>query len=125
MPLFDLFWAMLWFFLFLAWIWLLVSVVTDVFRSDDLSGWAKALWTVFIIVLPLLGVLVYLISRGDDMAERANLVFQQRDAATRDYIRDAAGGPSTADELTKLAALRDRGVLSDEEFERQKAALLS
>ena len=71
MPLLDLFWAMLWFFLFFAWIWLLISIFADIFRSDDLGGWAKAFWTIFVVILPLLGVLVYLIARGGSMQERA------------------------------------------------------
>jgi hypothetical protein len=126
MPLFDLFWAMLWFFLFLAWIWLLISVIGDLFRSD-LSGWSKALWTVFVIVLPLLGVLVYLIVHGGQMQERSRQQAVAMERAQRDYIKEAAGtqpSESTADELAKLASLRDRGVITDTEFDAQKAALL-
>ncbi|SDT26596.1 SHOCT domain-containing protein [Jiangella sp. DSM 45060] len=126
-PLLNLFLTMLWFFLFIAWIWLLVTLLTDVFRSKDLGGWTKALWTVFILVLPLFGALIYLIARGSGMAERMAADYQRRDEAFREYVRDAASdgaGASTADELTKLARLRDEGVLSPEEFQSQKAKLL-
>lgn len=125
MPLLDLFWAMLWFFMFFIWLMLLFRVFGDIFRSDDMGGWAKAFWTLFVIVLPVLGVLVYVIARGQGMAERDISQYQAAEAATQQYIRDAAAGStSAADELGKLAALRDRGVISNEEFEAQKAALL-
>lgn len=131
-PLLNLFLTMLWFFLFIAWIWLLVTLVTDVFRSDDLGGWAKALWTIFILVLPFLGALIYLIARGSSMSERMAREYQRRDEAFREYVRDAAttgptngtAAPSTADELSKLARLRDEGVLSPDEFAAQKTKLL-
>lgn len=125
MPLLDLFWAMLWFYMFFIWIWLLISIFGDIFRSDDLSGWGKAFWTLFVIVLPFLGVLVYLISRGNSMQERGMAEAANREAATRQYIQEAAGTTSAADELAKLAALRDQGVLTSEEFAAQKAALLA
>jgi Short C-terminal domain/Phospholipase_D-nuclease N-terminal len=128
-PLLDLFWTMLWLFLFFAWIWLVVSVIADVFRSRDLSGWAKAFWLLFIIVIPWVGVLVYLIARGDSMAERGVQEAVERERATRQYIQtvasDGGGAPSTADELGKLAALRSSGVITDDEFEAQKAKLLA
>jgi len=125
MPLLDLFWAMLWFYLFFVWIWLLIVVFGDVFRSRDLSGWAKAFWILFLIVLPLLGVLIYLISRGQSMSERAAQDAAEREKATRQYIQEAAGGTSSADELTKLSQLRDSGVLTADEFAPQKAKLLA
>ena len=127
MPLLDLFWTTLWFFLFIAWIWVLISIVTDIFRSDDLSGWAKALWGLFVIVVPWLGVLIYLIARGDSMQERAIKDATKREQATRQYIQEAASNsrPSSADELTKLAQLRDSGVITAEEFSAQKAKLLA
>ena len=126
-PLLNLFWTMLWFFLFVAWIYLLIVVVTDIFRSDDLSGWAKALWVLFVVIVPWLGILVYLIARGDKMSARAASDYQRRDEEMRTYVRDAAGtsGQSTADELTKLAALRDSGAITADEFEQQKAKILS
>lgn len=124
MPLLDLFWAMLWFYLFFIWIWLLISIFGDIFRSPDLSGVAKAFWTLFVIVLPLLGVLVYLIARGDSMRDRGAQAAADQQAAAQSYIREAAGTSSTADELAKLAALRDQGVLSPAEFDAQKATLI-
>ncbi|HEU4319665.1 MAG TPA: SHOCT domain-containing protein [Acidimicrobiia bacterium] len=127
MPLFDLFWSMLWFFLFFMWIWLLISLFADIFRSDDLSGWGKAGWIVFLVAIPWLGALVYLIARGGSMQERTMRDMAAREKANRAYIQGVAGssgGGSAADELTKLASLRDRGVLTDEEFQAQKAALL-
>ncbi|HEU4894627.1 MAG TPA: SHOCT domain-containing protein [Acidimicrobiia bacterium] len=124
MPLLDLFWAMLWFFLFFIWLMLLFRIFGDIFRSDDMGGWAKAFWTLFVVILPVLGVLVYVIARGKGMAERDISQYQAAEAAQRQYIKEAAGASSPADEIAKLAALRDRGVLSAEEFEAQKAALL-
>ena len=127
MPLLDLFWAMLWFFLFFAWIWLLISIFGDIFRSDDLSGWAKAFWTIFVVILPWLGVLVYLISRGGKMQERAVTEMAQREKAQRQYIQEVSGsgGASSADELEKLAKLQSQGVISADEFAAQKAKILS
>ena len=127
MPILDLFWAMLWFFLFFIWIWLLITVFVDIFRSD-MSGWAKAGWVIFVIVLPLLGVLIYQIAQGKNMQERSLKQAQDHDKAMRSYIQDAAGTSgeaSTADEVSKLAALRDAGTITDEEFASAKAKLLS
>jgi ABC-type multidrug transport system fused ATPase/permease subunit len=123
-PLLDVFWTMLWFFLFFIWIWLLITVFVDLFRSRDIGGWGKALWAIFIIVLPLLGVLIYLIARGGKMHERAMRDAQQQEQAFRSYVQEAAQSSSPTEELAKLADLRDRGVLTDEEFQRQKAAIL-
>jgi hypothetical protein len=116
---------MLWFFLFFVWIWLLISIFSDIFRSPDLSGWGKALWTIFVIVLPLLGVLVYLIARGSSMQQRAIDDAAAREKATRQYIQDVSGGGSTASELAKLDELRKSGVLTESEFSAQKAKLLA
>jgi hypothetical protein len=116
---------MLMFFLFFAWIWLLVMIFSDIFRRD-MSGWGKAGWAIFVIVLPLLGSLIYLIANGGDMQERRAQDIQAMDAAQKDYIRQVAGsGGSAADELTKLAALHDSGKLTDEEFATQKSKLLA
>ncbi|HEY9376051.1 MAG TPA: SHOCT domain-containing protein [Jiangellaceae bacterium] len=125
-PLLNLFWTMLWFFLFVAWIYLLIVIITDVFRSDDMSGWSKALWVLFILIIPVIGVLVYLIARGDDMSARAAADYKRQDQQFREYVREAAApsGVSTADELTKLASLRDAGTITADEFEAQKAKLL-
>lgn len=124
MPLLDLFFAMLWFFLFFIWIWLLISVFGDMFRSD-MSGWAKAGWAVLVIVLPIVGVLAYLIVHGGKMHERSMQRAAAVEQAQQDYVRSIAGTPpSTADELAKLADLHNRGVLTDTEYNSQKAALL-
>jgi hypothetical protein len=125
MPLLDLFLTMLWFFLFVAWIWLLISVYSDVFRSDDLGGFGKAFWVLFVLLLPYLGVLIYLIARGGKMQERATAQAQQAQLASESYIREMARGGSPGDELLKLEQLRDRGVLSSAEFDTQKAKVLA
>jgi ABC-type multidrug transport system fused ATPase/permease subunit len=124
-PLLGAFWTILEIFLWVLWIWVLIYVFIDIFRSRDLSGWAKALWFIFVLFIPLIGVLVYLIARGDKMHERAVQQAQQADSDARAYIQQAAGSPSTADQLTKLAELRDRGVITADEFEREKAKLLA
>jgi len=124
-PLLNIFWSMFIFFLWILWIWILIWIVIDIFRSHDLSGWAKALWFLFILFIPLIGVLVYLIARGGKMHEHAVQQAQQQDQEFRAYVQDAAGSQSSADQLAKLADLRDRGVISAEEFEREKAKVLS
>lgn len=124
MPLLDLFWTFLMFFLFFVWLMLLFRIFGDIFRSEDIGGGGKALWTIFVIFLPFLGVLVYVIARGKGMAERDVKDYQTAEAATQQYIRDTVGSTSSADEIAKLAALRDQGVLTDAEFQTQKAALL-
>ncbi len=124
MPLFDLFWSMLWIFLFIIWIWLLISVFIDIFRSD-ISGWGKALWVIFVIVLPFLGVLIYLIAHGDDMQKRSMDRAMDQQAAQAAYIQNVAGSGSSADELEKLKGLHDRGVLTDDEFAAQKQKVLA
>jgi len=122
----QVFWSFLWFFLFFIWIWLLIIVFSDIFRSRDLSGWAKALWVIFVIILPYLGVFVYLIARGHKMQEHAVQAAQAQDAAMRQYVQSAVqDGSSTADELAKLADLKAKGVIDDAEFERLKAQALS
>jgi len=121
----QVFWSFLWFTMFFIWIWLLISVFADIFRSHDLSGFVKFLWIAFVTFLPYLGVFVYLIARGHKMGEHAAADAQARDEATQAYIRQAAStGPSTAEELTRLAGLRDQGILSAEEFDAQKAKVL-
>ncbi len=124
-PLLGAFWTILEIFLWVIWIWILIYVFIDIFRSDDLSGWAKALWFVFVLFIPLIGVLVYLIARGGKMHERAVRQAQQQDAEARAYIQQAAGSQSSADQIAKLADLRDRGVITAEEFEREKAKVLA
>ncbi len=126
-PVLDAFLTMLYFFLFIIWIWLLIMVFFDIFRSHDMSGWAKALWVIFIIVLPFLGVFVYLIARGGKMQERRVQDVQQQQQAFDSYVRQAAGtsGDDTATQLSKLADLKSSGVLTDAEFEAQKAKILA
>ena len=121
----QVFWSMLWFFLFFIWIWLLIVIFGDIFRSDDLSGWGKALWSIFIIFLPYLGVFVYLIARGHKMQEHSMKAAQAQEAALRDYVQNVAGsGGGSADEIARLADLRDRGVISEAEFQQAKAKAL-
>jgi ABC-type multidrug transport system fused ATPase/permease subunit len=125
-PVLDAFLTMLYFFLFIIWIWLLIMVFVDIFRSRDLGGWAKALWVIFIIILPFLGVFVYLIARGGKMHERAAQEAAQQQQAFDDYVRQTAGsGDDTASQLSKLADLKSQGVITDAEFEAQKAKLLA
>jgi alkanesulfonate monooxygenase SsuD/methylene tetrahydromethanopterin reductase-like flavin-dependent oxidoreductase (luciferase family) len=120
----DFFWIMLWFFAWVIWIMLLFRVFADIFRTDQ-SGWAKAGWTLFVLVLPFLGVLVYLIAQGGNMADREWASMREKAEIERSYIRSIAGSPdSTADELEKLASLRDRGVISDAEFQAQKEKVI-
>jgi hypothetical protein len=124
----QVFLSMLWFFLFFIWIWLLITVFGDIFRSEDLSGWGKALWSIFIIVLPYLGVFVYLIARGHKMSERAARAAADQEAHFRRYVQDVAstsGSGGAADELARLADLRDKGVLTEEEFQQAKAKALA
>jgi hypothetical protein len=124
-PLLGAFWTIFEIFLWVIWIWILIYVFIDIFRSRDLSGWGKALWFLFVLFIPLIGVLVYLIVRGSSMQDRARQEAQQQDQEARRYIQEAAGAPSTADQLTKLADLRDRGVITSAEFESQKAKILA
>ena len=114
-------WSIFWFFLFFMWIWLVITVFADIIRSDDLSGWAKALWSVFIIFVPYLGVFLYLIVRGHKMSENAAKAAQQQEAAMRAYIQDAASSGGVADELAKLAELHANGTLDDEEYANAKS----
>jgi hypothetical protein len=126
-PLLNAFWTMLYFFLWIIWIWILIWVFIDIFRSRDLSGWGKALWFLFVLFIPLIGVLVYLIARGGKMQEHATQDAQQQDQEFRQYVQQAAATSpaNTADQLSKLADLRDRGVISADEFEREKAKVLA
>ena len=126
-PILDFFLTMLYFFLFVIWIWLLIMVFVDIFRSRDMGGWAKALWVIFVIILPFLGVFVYLIARGSKMQERAAQESAEQQKAFDAYVKEAAGtaGTSSADQLAKLADLKSQGVITDAEFEAQKAKILT
>jgi Short C-terminal domain/Phospholipase_D-nuclease N-terminal len=123
-PLLNIFWTMFEFFLWVIWIWLIVMVMIDIFRSHDLSGWAKALWVLFVLVIPLIGVLVYLIARGSTMHERAAHLAAAQDQEFRDFGQQYTG-PSPADQLAQLADLRDRGVITADEFDREKTKVLA
>ena len=126
-PLLNVFWSIFIFFLWVIWIWILITIFIDIFRSHDLSGFAKTLWFLFVLFIPLVGVLVYLIARGGKMHERAVAQARRQDREFRQYVQQAAASSpaSTADQLSKLADLRDRGVISAEEFEREKAKVLA
>jgi hypothetical protein len=126
MPLWDVIVSIFWFMILFTWIWLLISIFGDIFRDHELSGWGKALWILFLVVVPWLGALVYLIARGRSMNERALARAQRNEQAFGQYVRETAGTSttSTADELAKLADLRDRGTITAEEFERAKAKVL-
>ncbi|HET6949773.1 MAG TPA: SHOCT domain-containing protein [Acidimicrobiales bacterium] len=120
----QVFLSMLYFTLFVIWVWLLFAVFADIFRSHELSGWAKAAWSVFVIVFPYLGVFVYLIARGGKMSEHAIEDARRRDEAFRQYVQEAATSPtSEVDQLAKLATLRADGVITDEEFQHMKAKI--
>jgi hypothetical protein len=123
----EVFWSMLWFFCFFIWITLLIRVFSDVFRSHDMSGMAKALWIIFVIVLPYLGVLVYVITRGKHMSQHSIEDARARDTAQRQYIQSVAGsggGASAADEIARLAELKESGVIDEAEFQVGKAKAL-
>ncbi len=125
-PLADLFGTMLGLFIFFIWFWLLIVVFSDIFRSKDLGGGAKMLWVLFVIILPFLGIFVYLIARGGKMHERAAAQAEQQQQAFDAYVKQAAGtGTSSADQLAKLADLKQQGVITDAEFETQKAKILA
>ena len=127
-PILGLFWTMLIFFLWFAWIMLLFRVFIDIFRSRDMGGFSKALWSIFVLLVPFLGVFIYLIVRGRSMADRDIEEAQEREQAFRSYVQQTAsagGGGGAADELTKLAQLKDQGIITDTEFAQQKAKLLA
>src|SRR6478752_4914673 len=117
----QVFWSILWFTMFFIWIWLLISVFSDIFRSSDLNGWSKAIWTIFVIVLPYLGVFVYLIARGHKMSEHTVAAAQQKA-----YIQSVAGsGSSPAEQLAQAAELKEKGLIDDAEFATMKSKILA
>jgi ABC-type multidrug transport system fused ATPase/permease subunit len=124
-PILGAFWTIFIIFLWVIWFWILITVFIDIFRSKDLSGWAKALWFIFVLFIPVIGVLVYLIARGGKMHERSVRDQQQADREFRSYVQETAGSATPADQLAKLADLRDRGVITAEEFNREKAKILA
>ena len=117
-------WSIVWFTMFFIWIWLLIMVFSDIFRSHDLGGFAKTLWVIFVIFLPYLGVFVYLIARGHKMQEHGIEAAKAQDAEMRAYVHSAAGS-SPAQEIARLAELKSQGAISDAEFEQLKAKALS
>jgi hypothetical protein len=121
----QVFWSLLWFFVFVIWIYLLIFVFMDIFRSEDLGGWGKALWAIFIILVPYFGIFVYLIARGRGMSERQLKSVQAQQQAMDQYIRTTAGADSSAEQLAKLADLHTAGKLTDAEWETAKAKVLA
>ena len=117
-------WSMIWFTLFVMWLMLVFRVFADIFGSRDMSGVAKVVWLIFVVALPYLGVLIYLIARGGQMAQHEVSAAGAQDDAMRSYIRDAAGGSSAAEELAKLADLKSKGVIDDAEFARLKSKIV-
>ncbi len=124
-PLLSIFWTLLWIYLIFAWFMLLFSVIADIFRNHEMRGFPKAIWLVVVILIPFLGVLIYVLAHGDEMSQRKVAEAQAQDAAMRSYVQNAAGTPSHADEIAKLAALRDQGSITDAEFAAGKAKILA
>lgn len=125
-PILGFFWSVLILFIWIAWIFLLFRVFADVFRNHEMGGFVKALWIIFVILVPFLGVLVYVIVHGNSMAKRDIQQAQAQQQAFDSYVRQTAGsGSSTAEEIAKLAKLNEQGALTDAEFAAQKAKLLS
>ncbi|MEI6453502.1 MAG: SHOCT domain-containing protein [Actinomycetes bacterium] len=124
-PLLDVFLSIAMFFIIFYWLFLAITIVVDIFRSHDISGLSKALWLLFVLILPLLGVLIYLIARGGSMQDRQVAQMRSDKDAFDSYVRQAAGSGSTADELAKIADLKAKGSISDAEFEAAKAKILS
>ena len=122
-PFLDVLWTMIIFFAWVIWIWIAITVLVDVFRRHDISGWGKAAWTVFIIVLPFLGVLVYLIAQHEGMRERSAKHAQAQQQVFDQHVREAAGG--SAAEIAKAKELLDAGTISQAEFDAIKAKALS
>ena len=124
-PLLGVFFSMFWFFIWIMWLMLLFRVIVDIFRSHDMGGFAKAGWLLLVILVPFLGVFIYVIARGHKMSEHAAADAHAQDAAMRNYVNQAVGTTSPADEIAKLAALRDSGSISPTEYEAGKAKILS
>jgi uncharacterized membrane protein YhaH (DUF805 family) len=123
--LWDVFLSMFWFMLLVSWIWLIIAIFADIFSDRELSGGAKAMWSVLLILLPWVGALAYLIARGNSMNERTAKAAEDQAASFRAYAQDAPGVPSAADELRKLAELRDSGVITPADYEAAKAKVLA
>ncbi|WP_327694674.1 SHOCT domain-containing protein [Streptomyces sp. NBC_00459] len=124
-PLLGAFWTMMWIFLWILWITLLFRVIGDVFRDDSLSGWGKTGWTFFVIIMPFLGIFVYLVARGRDMGKREHQAARARQESLDAYFQGHAGSSGPADELTKLSELKSKGVLTETEFQHAKQKVLA
>jgi hypothetical protein len=122
-PFLDVLWSMIIFFFWVIWIWIVITVLVDVFRRHDIGGFAKALWVIFVVIVPWLGVLIYLIVEHDGMRDRSMKQAQAQKAALDDYVRGAAGG--SADEIAKAKQLLDQGAITQDEFNALKAKALS
>jgi hypothetical protein len=116
---------MLWFFLFVIWIWLLIAIFADIFRSHDLSGWGKAGWAILVVVVPFIGIFAYLIARGSKMSQHAIDDAAAQDAAFRARVQSAVTDDGSTSQLNQLAALKSQGVISDEEYQRMKAKIVA
>jgi Short C-terminal domain/Phospholipase_D-nuclease N-terminal len=123
-PFLDIFWTMLIFFIWVIWIWILITVLMDLFRRHDVGGWGKAAWTLFVVVLPYLGVFMYLITQGGGMAERRNADIQASRASFDDYVRNVASDAPT-DQIAKAKDLLDKGAIDQAEFEQLKRKALA
>jgi hypothetical protein len=124
-PFLDVLWSMIIFFVWVTWIWMMILILTDVFRRPDLSGWGKAGWTIFLIVVPFLGALIYLIAQGRGMAERRAQDVQGQRAQMDDYVRSVAGSGGPAAEIDKAKQLLDSGAITQTEYEALKAKALA
>ena len=124
-PFLDVFWTMLVFFFWVIWIWILITVLIDLFRRHDISGWGKAAWALFVIVLPYLGVFVYLITQGGKMAERRAEEIRASQASFDSYVRETAGGAGPTDQIAKAKELLDSGAIDQAEFDALKAKALA
>ena len=122
-PFLDVFWSMIIFFFWVIWIWIVITVLIDIFRRQDIGGFAKAMWVIFVVILPWLGVLIYLIAQHDGMRERSIRQAQEQKQQFDSYVREAAGG--SADQIAKAKALRDDGTITEEEFQALKAKALA
>jgi len=124
-PFLDIFWTMLIFFVWVIWIWILVTVLIDLFRRHDIGGWGKAAWTLFVIVLPFLGVFMYLITQGRQMAERRTAEVQASRASFDSYVRDVASASGPGDQIAKGKELLEQGAIDQAEFELLKRKALA
>ena len=122
-PFLDILWSMIIFFTWVVWIWIMIVILTDVFRRNDIGGWSKALWVIFLIILPFLGALVYLIANHDGMAQRSAKEAKGQQAQFDEYVRSVTAGP--AGEIEKSKALLDSGAITQPEYEAIKAKALA